>query len=96
MPYKKVIIDTDIGDDIDDAFALAMISRYENVELIGVTTVFRNTADRTFKSFLSTEEISRSLLLLYESVYVKKKSHRINKILKETGLTLKTFHRCKA
>lgn len=33
---------------------------------------FRNTAARTFKSFLSTEEIPCSSLLLYESVYVKK------------------------
>ena len=46
MLYKKVIIDTDIGDDIDDAFALALLSRFENANLIGVTTVFRNTANR--------------------------------------------------
>lgn len=43
---KKVLLDTDIGDDIDDAFALAMLSRLEGAETVGITTVFRNTADR--------------------------------------------------
>lgn len=39
----KIILDTDIGDDIDDAAALALAMRWEKVELIGVTTVFLNT-----------------------------------------------------
>ena len=43
---KKVIFDTDIGDDIDDAFALASLAAEPEAELIGVTTVYRNTAQR--------------------------------------------------
>lgn len=43
---KKIIIDTDIGDDIDDAFALALACRLKEAEIIGVTTVFRNTEAR--------------------------------------------------
>lgn len=43
---KKIIIDTDIGDDIDDAFAIALAARLKDVELVGVTTVFRNTEAR--------------------------------------------------
>lgn len=39
---KKIILDTDIGDDIDDALALLLLLKLD-VELIGVTTVFRNT-----------------------------------------------------
>ncbi len=43
---KKVVIDTDIGDDIDDAFALALAATLKKTEIVGITTVFRNTADR--------------------------------------------------
>lgn len=38
---KKIILDTDIGDDIDDALCLALALK-ENMDVIGVTTVFRN------------------------------------------------------
>ena len=40
---QKIIIDTDIGDDIDDAFALALAVHSPELELIGITTVFRNS-----------------------------------------------------
>lgn len=43
---KKIIFDTDIGDDIDDAFALLVLLNNEDVDLLGVTTVFRNSVDR--------------------------------------------------
>lgn len=46
MKKYKVILDTDIGDDIDDAFALALLTSYPEVDLIGVTTVYRNTYAR--------------------------------------------------
>ena len=39
----KVLVDTDIGDDIDDALALAMFINMPEIELIGVTTVYKNT-----------------------------------------------------
>ena len=41
-----VIIDTDIGDDIDDAFALALAVRDPRLEVVGVTTAFGDTAAR--------------------------------------------------
>jgi purine nucleosidase/pyrimidine-specific ribonucleoside hydrolase len=44
----KVIIDMDIGDDIDDAIALYAAMRQE-FDIIGITTVFRNTMDRARK-----------------------------------------------
>lgn len=43
---KKVIIDTDIGDDADDALAICLALKSPELELLGVTTVFRNTAAR--------------------------------------------------
>jgi purine nucleosidase len=42
----KVILDTDIGDDIDDALALGLILASNELELVGVTTVFKNTIAR--------------------------------------------------
>ena len=54
---KKIIIDTDIGDDIDDAFAiLSAISL--GFEIVGITTVFMNTAERArmLKKLLSLFE----------------------------------------
>ena len=42
----KIILDTDIGDDIDDALALAFALMCGEIELLGVTTVFRDTGRR--------------------------------------------------
>jgi purine nucleosidase len=41
-----VLIDTDIGDDIDDALALAFALRSPELEVLGVTTVFQCAALR--------------------------------------------------
>jgi inosine-uridine nucleoside N-ribohydrolase len=43
---EKIIIDTDIGDDIDDAFALALAVRSPELEILGVTTGFGDTEAR--------------------------------------------------
>jgi len=43
---EKVIIDTDIGDDVDDAFALALALRSPELEILGVTTTFGDTETR--------------------------------------------------
>jgi len=36
---KKIILDTDIGGDIDDAACLAYLLKHPNCDLIGITTV---------------------------------------------------------
>lgn len=46
MTKKKIIIDTDIGDDIDDAYALSLACVMPEVEILGVVTVFKNVATR--------------------------------------------------
>lgn len=43
---QRVILDTDIGDDIDDAYALGLIIASPELKLVGVTTVFVNTPAR--------------------------------------------------
>lgn len=40
---QLVILDTDIGDDIDDAFALALVLRSPEVKLLGITTAYGDT-----------------------------------------------------
>ncbi|MBM3891375.1 MAG: nucleoside hydrolase, partial [Verrucomicrobia bacterium] len=39
MMREKIIIDTDIGDNVDDALALALACRSPELELLAVTTV---------------------------------------------------------
>ena len=43
---EKVIIDTDIGDDIDDAFAVALALRSPELQVLGITTTFGDTQTR--------------------------------------------------
>jgi purine nucleosidase len=43
---EKVIIDTDIGDDIDDAFAIALALKSPELEIIGISTTFGGTEAR--------------------------------------------------
>jgi inosine-uridine nucleoside N-ribohydrolase len=42
----KVILDTDIGDDIDDAWALAFVLAHQNFEPLGITVTHGNTPAR--------------------------------------------------
>jgi inosine-uridine nucleoside N-ribohydrolase len=44
---QRVIVDTDIGDDIDDAFALALVLASPEFEVVGTTTAWGDTALRT-------------------------------------------------
>ncbi|MFN7946912.1 MAG: nucleoside hydrolase [Blastocatellia bacterium] len=43
---SKIILDTDIGDDIDDAWALAFVVQRKSFEVLGVTITDGKTADR--------------------------------------------------
>ena len=40
---KKIIIDTDNGDDIDDLFALYLALSRDDIEIVGITTTYVNT-----------------------------------------------------
>ena len=40
---EKIIIDTDIGDDIDDAFAVALALRSPELQILGISTTFGDT-----------------------------------------------------
>src|SRR5271168_2009292 len=44
---QKVIIDTDIGDDIDDAFAVGLALSSPELKILGITSAWGDTALRT-------------------------------------------------
>jgi inosine-uridine nucleoside N-ribohydrolase len=43
---QKIIIDTDIGDDIDDAFAVALALRSPELQILGISTTFGDVDTR--------------------------------------------------
>jgi purine nucleosidase len=55
-----VILDTDIGDDIDDAWALSCCIRHPAIRLLGVTTVIRDTELRAAQARLLLEAAGES------------------------------------
>src|SRR5215472_11943102 len=57
---EEVIIDTDIGDDVDDAFALALAVRSPEFEILGVTTTFGDTETRAKIADHFLAEVGRS------------------------------------
>ena len=46
MEKVKILIDTDIGDDIDDAFAVQYALDRPDTEIVAVTTVYKNALQR--------------------------------------------------
>ena len=44
--HQKIIIDTDIGDDIDDAFAVALALGSPELDILGISTTFGDTEAR--------------------------------------------------
>ena len=57
---EKVILDTDIGDDIDDAFALALALRSPELQILGFTTTFGDTETRAKLLDRFLAEVGRS------------------------------------
>lgn len=64
---EKYIIDTDIGDDVDDAFAV-MLAAKAKMSLVGVTTVFRNSHQRVQMAKYLLRLIGREDIPVYAGV----------------------------
>jgi inosine-uridine nucleoside N-ribohydrolase len=62
---QKIILDTDIGDDIDDALALTFAMLCSEVKVLGVTTVFRNTEKRAELACCVLEALGRTDVPVY-------------------------------
>ena len=57
---EKIIIDTDIGDDVDDGFALALAVKSPELQVLGVTTGFGDTEARAKIAVRFLAEVGRS------------------------------------
>ena len=62
---QKIIIDTDIGDDIDDAFALAFAVKSPEFQVLGVTTAFGDTETRAMIAERFLTEVGRADIPVY-------------------------------
>jgi purine nucleosidase len=68
---EMVILDTDIGDDIDDAFALALVLKSPELKLLGVTTEFGDTEARAWLVDRYLQAIGRSDIAVAAGVPTK-------------------------
>jgi inosine-uridine nucleoside N-ribohydrolase len=59
-PAQKIVIDTDIGDDIDDAFAVALALRTPQFQILAITTTFGDTQLRAHLVLRLLEAAGRS------------------------------------
>ena len=57
----KVILDTDIGTDVDDALALAVLLGSQTVDLLGITTVYGDTQLRSKIAMHICELVKRTV-----------------------------------
>jgi len=71
----KVIFDTDIGDDIDDAYALGFLLRSPEVQVLGVTTAFEDTHLRARLATRFLKAAGRGEVPVYEGPKTEGKSH---------------------
>ena len=65
---QKIILDTDIGDDIDDALALAFAIMSGKIDILGVTTVFRNAEHRAELACCLLEALGRTDIPVYAGI----------------------------
>src|SRR5215211_882332 len=56
---RPVLLDTDIGTDVDDLLALALLVAAPEVQLIGVTTVYGDTILRARMTRLILDQLER-------------------------------------
>ena len=61
---REIILDTDIGSDIDDAFALVLAARCKQIKLLGVTTLYRNADLRARLARLLLEDCTHLQLFV--------------------------------
>lgn len=78
---RKMIIDTDIGDDIDDAFAIALAANSPELGLTAITTVFRNTKARAqlAEKLLQTADAASVEVYAGEEIPEKEPFHTFEK-----------------
>ena len=66
LKKRKIIIDTDVGDDFDDAFALALAARSPEFDILGVVTVFKDVTTRCKEARAVLDAAGRSDIKVYK------------------------------
>ena len=66
----KIILDTDIGDDADDALAICLAVKSRELDILGITTVFRNTAARAKIAVSLLRELGREDIPVYAGLQI--------------------------
>jgi purine nucleosidase len=89
---EKVIIDTDVGDDIDDAFALALAVRSPQVQILGVTTTFGDTELRAKLADRLLGEAGREDIPVAVGIPTQPKTTFTQRIYAEGGHFAKKSH----
>ena len=87
---EKIILDTDIGDDIDDAFALALALRSPEVQILGVTTTFGDTELRAKLASRLLSEAGRPNIPVFAGAPTHTKSQLTQRRYAEGGHFAKT------
>jgi len=72
---SRIIVDTDIGDDIDDAFAMALALRSPEIEVIGITTAWGDTMLRARLASRLLREAGAGPIPVLEGVPTASKSN---------------------
>lgn len=70
----KIVLDTDIGDDVDDAFALGLALQSPEIEIVGVTTAWGDTALRARMERRMLAENGRADVPVAEGIVTQAKS----------------------
>jgi len=89
---EKVILDTDIGDDIDDAFAVALALRSPELQILGITTTFGDTALRAELLDRFLAEAGRPEIPVAAGIPMPPKSNFTQRRYAESGHFAKPSH----
>lgn len=73
-PYTKILLDTDIGDDVDDAFALGLALQSPEIEIVGVITARGDTALRARMVRRMLVENDRAQIPVAEGIVTKSRA----------------------
>lgn len=76
---QKVIFDCDLGDDVDDAYALALLlTQQDQLEILGITTCYGRTEDRAVLALKMLYETGQEHLPVFAGRNTSKSSERAN------------------
>jgi len=89
---EKIIIDTDIGDDIDDAFAVALALKSPELKILGISTTFGDTESRAKILDRMLGEAGRSDIPVVAGIPTATKSTMTQRLYGEGGHFAKTSH----